>query len=84
LIKVEGDYTGTPVLTFCGVDLNAAGIKCTPCETNLNCSGAELCYANVTTCNATINVYTIAESTNVIAVVVDDYNSSIAGDDSTI
>ena len=83
LIKVEGDFTGTP--TFCGVDLNDAGIKCRPCDTNLNCSGAEFCYANVTTCIATINDDTSAESTNIIAVPVDDdINSAVAGDSTNV
>lgn len=81
LIKVEGDFTGTPVLTFCGVDLNDAGINCQPCDTNLDCSGTEFCYANATTCIATINDDTSAESTNIITVPVDDdINSTITGD----
>ena len=33
MITVEGDYTGTPVLSFCRVDFDDTGIKCTPCET---------------------------------------------------
>lgn len=51
LIQLEGDYTGTRTLTFCGVDYNDAGTKCTPCESNLDCAGIELCYANVRACD---------------------------------
>ncbi len=63
LISVEGDYTNAPVLTFCGVDFYDAGTKCTPCETNMDCSGMELCHNNVTACD----------------IVVDDDNSTLAG-----
>lgn len=50
LISVETNSTGTPTLTHCGVNFNDAGFKCTPCETNLDCIGLELCYADVV-CN---------------------------------
>ena len=54
LISVEGDNTDVPVLTFCGVDYYDAGTKCTPCETNMDCSGMELCHNNVTACDIVV------------------------------
>jgi hypothetical protein len=83
MITVEGDYTGTPVLSFCGVEFDDAGIKCTPCETKMNCSGMELCYDNVTTCSAKINddnSALVGESTNASGAAVDDDNSTVAGE----
>ena len=73
LISAEGDYTGTPVLSFCGVDYNDAGIKCTPCETNMDCSGMDLCHVNVTACDFAVedDDGTFAgESTNATAALV--------------
>lgn len=53
LITVETNTTRTPVDTYCGVDYNDAGTKCTPCETNFDCTGLELCYAEVKACVVT-------------------------------
>ena len=54
LISVETNSTGTPEFTFCGVDFNDAGTKCTPCETNIDCTGLELCHADVIRCDPSI------------------------------
>ncbi|KAL7532158.1 hypothetical protein ACHAXR_009762, partial [Thalassiosira sp. AJA248-18] len=51
LITVETNSTGTPIHTYCGVGFNDAGSKCTPCETNYDCAGLELCYADVMACD---------------------------------
>jgi hypothetical protein len=81
LILVEGDYEDAPVLTFCGVDYDDAGTKCTPCETNKDCSGMELCHVNVTACDVMVNGFnnTLAdESTNATAAILNGVNDELA------
>ena len=54
LIAFEGGNSTSldaPPFTYCGVDFTDAGTKCTPCSSNLDCSGLELCHANVEACN---------------------------------
>jgi hypothetical protein len=41
-------HVGTPVLSFCGLDYNDAGNKCSPCET------MDLCRANVSACDVAV------------------------------
>lgn len=54
LIAFEGGGNSTalevPDLAHCGVDFNDASEKCTPCTSNQDCSGLDLCYANVEAC----------------------------------
>jgi len=52
LIKVETNTTGTPTLTYCGLGWND-GSRCTPCETNMDCTGLELCYSDMKVCAMT-------------------------------
>ena len=54
LIAFEGGGNSTalevPDLAHCGVDFNDASEKCTPCTSNQDCSGLDLCYDNVEAC----------------------------------
>ena len=54
LIAFEGGGNSTalevPELAHCGIDFNDASEKCTPCTSNQDCSGLDLCYANVEAC----------------------------------
>ena len=60
MIELETNSTGTQTLTFCGVDFNDASSKCAPCKTNRDCTGMELCYADVKACDP-ILIAAIAE-----------------------
>lgn len=49
LIEVENNSTETPVLAYCALGWDGRG-GCTPCVTNKDCSGLELCYADLKAC----------------------------------
>lgn len=59
LITVETNSTYTsegdaPANRHCGVDWDDAASNCDkPCETNMDCTGLELCHAGVAACNVT-------------------------------
>lgn len=55
LIPVETTSTKLPIgdglgNRYCGLDFDDAGSKCEPCDTNFDCRGATLCYAEVEGC----------------------------------